>query len=216
MKKDDDKDKEKETNQPPPTTPDEKDKTNSPPENPDRFAPDNLRLSQKFHSNAGVKKVYTTIPVRKPNSQEFIRVRPGEDWYLETAILELKDERESYLVAVDLWPEMQGEIVPKALYTTINRQGVLTLWPIRLPGEDGRLDTWNRSAHQAAGLAKTRWIKVVSNMSLRGYDVSEATGNLPDPEWPDLSFEEMLTIAFKDRYIDSLEHPVIRRLRGEM
>ena len=88
--------------------------------------------------------------------------------------------------------------------------------PIRMPGEDGRLDRWNASALEAAESARSSWVRVVSNRDLRAYEVSEATGKLPDPEWPDLSFEEILRIAFKDRYITELDHPVVRRLRGEV
>ena len=64
-------------------------------------------------------------------------------------------------------------------------------------------------------MAKDRWILVASNMSLQAYDVYAATDDLPEPEWPEISFEEMLKIAFKDRFIRALDHPVLRRLRGE-
>ncbi len=180
------------------------------------FDPSHLRLSQNFGELVGVKKALLTVPVRKPSRQDFIRVHPGEDYRLETAVLELKDERESYLVDPTLWPELPGEIVCKVLFTTINRQGVLMLWPIRLPGEDGRHDEWNRSALEAAHMAQSRWVRVASNTSLGAYEVFEATGALPDPPWPDISFQEILKVAFKGRYIAELEHPVIRRLRGEL
>jgi hypothetical protein len=38
---------------------------------------------------------------------------------------------------------------------------------------------------------------------------------LPPPTWPELSFGELLKIAFKSRYIDTLDHPVLLKLRGE-
>ena len=174
-----------------------------------------LRLSQNFAEKVGVKKALLTIPVRKPGRQDFIRVHPGEDMCIQTAVLELKDDRETYLVDPDLWPELPSELAPKALFTTINRQGVLTLWPVRLPGEDGRHDEWSRSALEAAEIAKTRWIRVVANMSLQAYEVYEAVGDFGDPDWPDVSFQRILEIAFKDRFIRTLDHPVIRRLRGE-
>ncbi len=47
------------------------------------------------------------------------------------------------------------------------------------------------------------------------YDIYRATGELPDPTWPPLSFAELVQIAFKDRFIDSPSHPVLRELRGE-
>ena len=44
--------------------------------------------------------------------------------------------------------------------------------------------------------------------------MTEAADTIPDPEWPTLSFQELLRIAFRDRLIDRLDHPVIKRLRG--
>ena len=175
-----------------------------------------LKLTQNFAVNVGVKKALTMVPVRKPNRQEFVRVRPEEDFQYSTGVLELKEEREIYLVDPDLWSVLPGEIVPKILLTTISKQGVLTLWPIRLPGEDGRLDNWNASAMEAAQLAQSQWVRVAANMSLGGYETFIATGDLPEPEWPEKSMQEIMDIAFKDRYINSEDHPVIRRLRGDM
>jgi hypothetical protein len=180
------------------------------------FDLERLKLTQNFAANVGVKKALTMVPVRKPNRQEFIRVHPENDYHYSTGVLELKEERETYLVDPDFWSELPGEIIPKILLTTINKQGVLTIWPIRLPGEDGRLDNWNASAMEAAQLAQSQWVRVAANMSLGGYETFIATGDLPEPGWPEKSMQEIMDIAFKDRYIDSVDHPVIRRLRGEM
>ncbi len=180
------------------------------------FDPSKLRLSQNFAATVGVKKVLNTVPVRKPGRQDFIRVHPSEDYRLETAVLELKEERETYLVDQSLWPELPSELTPKVLFTTVNRQGVLALWPVRMPGEDGRLDEWNASALEAAEMARKRWVRVVANMSLGAYEVYEATGDLPDPDWPEMAFSEILKVAFKGHYIAEIDHPVIRRLRGEL
>jgi hypothetical protein len=79
---------------------------------------------------------------------------------------------------------------------------------------DGKVIEWHRTAQEAAEVATRRWIRVVSNMSVRAYDVFEAGGTIPDPEWPDLTFAELLRIAFRDKYVDSAEHPLIKRLRG--
>jgi hypothetical protein len=43
---------------------------------PNPFDPANLRLSQSFVETAGVKKLLTTVPVRKPSAQDFVRVHP--------------------------------------------------------------------------------------------------------------------------------------------
>jgi hypothetical protein len=48
------------------------------------------------------------------------------------------------------------------------------------------------------------------------YDVVQAVGELTEPEWPDLPFAEILRLTFKDRFIRSTDHPVLRALRGEV
>lgn len=174
-----------------------------------------LRLSQDFAGSVGLKKKITTIPVRKPNRQDFIRVHPGDDYFIQTATIELKEERETFIVTQELWSELPGELVAKALYTTINTHGVLFLWPVRLPGEDGLLDQWNKSAHLAAEEAKKNWIRVVSDKSLGAYNIFKPIGNLAKPKWPELEFTEILRIAFKDKLISNFDHPVLKRLRGE-
>ena len=57
---------------------------------------------------------------------------------------------------------------------------------------------------------------MAANMSLGAYDVFEASGKLPEPEWPDMPFRKILEVAFKGRYIESIEHPALRRLQGEL
>jgi hypothetical protein len=97
---------------------------------------------------------------------------------------------------------------------TANRQGVIRLWHVKLPGEDGRQLEWHRSAAEAAERAMERWVRVTSNMSTRAYDIFEASGDIPEPVWPDISFEEVLKIAFRDRYVDRVDHPLLQRLQG--
>jgi hypothetical protein len=185
---------------------------------PNPFDPAALRLSQDFAAGLGVKKALLTVPARKPERTWFVRVHPSEDYRLQTAALELKDERELYLVAPALWPELSTEVAlsPRALFTAINRQGNLFLWTLRLPGADGKFDDWGRSALEAAQMAQEHWVRVTSNTNLGAYEVYQATGDLPEPVWPEEPFGKLLEVAFKGRYIDSLDHPVLRRLRGEV
>jgi hypothetical protein len=175
-----------------------------------------ISLPQNFGAVAGVKKVLTTVPVRRPGNQTFFQVRRGEDWRIQTAILQLKDDSDCFLVMPDLLHEVGQEVRPKLLYTAISRDGNPFLWPVNLPGEDGRLDTWSQSAHAAAQIAEKSWIRLVSNRSFGAYEVMQAAGNLEDPEWPELTFQELVNLAFKDKVVDRLDHPVLRRLRGEL
>jgi hypothetical protein len=181
-----------------------------------KFDLSQLRLSQNFGDAIGVKKALITVPVRKPNRQDFIRVHPDPAFRIETAVIELADENETYLVAPDLRADLSTEVVPKVLFTAINRQGVLFLWPVRLPDGDGKSNSWSESALSAAKMAMSRWIRLNSNRSLKAYEFSVAPDDIADPGWPDVDFQKIIEIAFKSHFIESFDHPVIRRLSGRM
>ena len=183
---------------------------------PDPFDPESLRLSQDFAQLADVKPILATVPVRKPGRQDYVRINVDPDYQLTTAILQLKEEREDYIVAPDVRQELFGELVPVTLFTAINRQGVVFLWPCRIPDETGRSNSWHESALEAAELARESWVRISADMSLGAYRIYVANGQLPEPEWPTESFRDLLKIAFKSRYIDSHDHPVLKRLRGEV
>ena len=57
--------------------------------------PEELRLTQDFGAELGVKRALVTVPVRKPGKQDFFRVHPDEDYQLQTAVIEVKGERET-------------------------------------------------------------------------------------------------------------------------
>ena len=65
---------------------------------PDPFKPESLRLDLTFTDGAAVKKLLTSIPVRKPNKQDWLRVHSAEDHRLAVALITLKEDRETYLV----------------------------------------------------------------------------------------------------------------------
>ena len=51
-------------------------------------------------------------------------------------------------------------------------------------------------------------------MNIGAYDIFTAEGNLKEPEWPELSLDELLNIAFKNKIINRLDHQVLLQLRG--
>jgi hypothetical protein len=186
------------------------------PEPPDPFDPASLRLGSDYAEGLGVKRVISTIPVRKPNKSEWFRIRPGEAWRLTTAVLEIERgvDRATFLLAPALRSEWSGEVSIAVLLTCINRSGDLFLWRIKLPGPDGRSNTWTDSAIQIATAAESTWCRMVSDTANGHYTHFEPTAELPEPKWPEMTFGAMLKIAFRDRMIDTPDHPVLRELRG--
>jgi hypothetical protein len=181
---------------------------------PDPFDLKSLRLSASFTETAGVTKLLTTVPARRPNPQDFVRVHPAPEYRADFAMIELKEDREDFLVRPEILPELMGEVVCKTIYTAINRQGVVFLWPVRLPASDDRKNDWARSAREAAEMGMSRWLRMKSNMSLGAYEITVAESEMAEPVWPPISFEDLLRLAYRDRMITSLDHAVIKRLRG--
>jgi hypothetical protein len=187
----------------------------------DPFNLESLSLPQDF-SVTGVKKALHTLPVRKPQRQEFVRVHATIRGTV--ALVEDKTDREEYIVSDPdrkgfvkaLSEALPGEVVLKTLYLTVTRQGVWFLWPVRLPGADGKEMDWTRSSREAAQMAMEIWLRVASNRSLGAYDIFVAEKITTEPVWPDSSdWRELLRIAFRSRLITSFDHPLIRNLTGE-
>ena len=182
----------------------------------DPFDLEKLRLDQKFVESAGVKKLLTKVPVQKPNPQTFVRVHSGEKYRMALAVILLKEDSETFLLTPSIARDLPGEFVMVMMHTVITRQGTVFLWPIRLPDADGKINEWHQSAANAAEYATKQWVRIKSNKAIRGYDLIIPDGKkpIPQPTWPDLSFQELLRIAFRDRLIDRLDHPVVKLLRG--
>ncbi len=172
-----------------------------------------LRLPQNFAANIGVKRVLTSVPITKPRKGWFVRTRPGDEWRAQFAMIERKEENECYVVSPELAADLTDDVKQYMLVTSINRHGTTFLWPARLPN-GSRQDTWADSALAAVTHAEARWLRVDANMRAGAYDVSIATAPLPEPEWPEESFDQLFRLAFRDMVIDTLDHPVIRQLRG--
>jgi hypothetical protein len=184
---------------------------------PNPFNPAAYVLDQSYADTHGVKKLLTTVPVGKPSRQDFVRVHRDPAFRLTpVGIITVKEDREVFLVPPDMAQQLPGEFSVATLFTAINRQGVLRLWPAKLPGSDGKHNVWHRTEMEAAERAMESWIRVTANMALGANDIFEAVGDLPDPEWPNISFGEILKIAFRDRIVDRVDHPLVQRLRGVM
>jgi hypothetical protein len=182
---------------------------------PDPFDPASLAISGNPAAAIGAKRALVTVPVRKPNRQEFFRVHPEEKHALAMAVLELKSEREIYAVMPEIAMALPGEIRIVTLTTTMNRQGNLFLWPVPLPSDDGRQLAWHTSAREAAVLARNGWVRMVANMNGGFYDIWEAEGTIADPQWPEHTFQQLLKIAFGNgRLIDREDHPILQHLLG--
>jgi hypothetical protein len=179
---------------------------------PSPFDPKRLRLTQ---AKIQVRKQLLQVPVRKPSKEWWVRVHPSEEYRVCTLVLELKESREIYLVDPAIADAVAAEPCcgPRLLTCAITRQGVLFLWPLRIPDDSGKLDSWGRSELESSEMAVDRWVRVAANSARGAYDPTLA-GSDPPPEWPELTFERILQTSFKNYHINDLVHPVLRQLWG--
>ena len=156
------------------------------------------------------------MSVRRPGGHTFVRVHPSSDYRFPVDLIEVPDEEESYLISSNEVSAALDEVrKPCMLYTAITRQGNVFLWPVKLPRSGKKLVAWHTSATEAAEKGMKDWVRVNADMELGAYKITVARGAIPEPEWPNLTFEELLEIAFRDRIVSSLSHPLVPRYLGD-
>jgi hypothetical protein len=164
------------------------------------------------------REILTRVPVRRPGRKEFIRCH--SDLRMSIAMVLYVDDGEdgdgeAYLVSKEMRDTFGDDVKPTLLQVSILRNGTVFLWPLTIPRPDsGRGRSWHESAMVARGLAMATWVKVQSDRSLAGYRVFPAEGDIPEPKWRDHSIEELLEVAFRDRIIKSMDHPIVRKYLG--
>jgi len=175
-----------------------------------------LRLPANYGATLGVKKLLTIVLVGRPKKPQFFRTHGSEDMAFPAMILENKESRESYVVVPEVAQEISELVRPVMLHAAIDRQNNVFLVPVPLPGDDGTRNPWHESLAQAVEHAKAKWIRIAANMHVGGYDIYEAEGALPDPEWPEDGIDALVEVAFRGKIISSLDHPVVQSLLGKI
>ena len=178
------------------------------------FDPESLVLPKNYSNSLSVEQVHTTISVSKPDSQWFCRVHP--DFEFRSMLLLFREDSNLYVVEKELWSDLTSELNPFLVVLAVNRQGKEFLWPLRLPADDGRPNPWHVSALAAAELGKSRWVRMSADRNEYKVEIARSNEALPDPCWTGRSMKELIKLGFRGRYVDTLEHPVVRKLRGEI
>jgi hypothetical protein len=181
-----------------------------------KFDPKLFRQAQNVRmdeSAVASRKIQTVIPVRKPSKKQFVSVHPSFD-YRADHMPTIQDEAtgEIYLLAahLDFPADIENKIDFLNLAAAITTEGSVFLWHYK-----NSTNSWSDSARIAIREASHRWVRVIPDKSSNGYILETPMCAPPPPTWPELSFTEMLETAFGSRYIDSLAHPLLKKLRGD-
>ncbi len=195
---------------------------NAPVENtgtPDPFDVDRLRLPANDDESLGVRELLVSIPYRKPSKEQFVRVHPDPAFRCNGGLIELKDDdSESYWVDRSLWPHLGDEPTfgCRLVVTAMTRQGCPFIWGLRLPATENKVPDWVSIPLEAAKAAETKWTKLYWDQAQRRHRIKVSDYLADEPQWPTQAFSELLRLAFKDRVVTSLDHPILKRLRGEV
>jgi hypothetical protein len=173
-----------------------------------------LRLPASYGVNFGVKKLLTAVPVSKPKKQQFFRSHPDPHMSFNVLLLEDKEHRDCYILHQNAAQAIPALVRPATLRVAIDRHNNVFFIPVPLPGEDGKRNLWHDSLDEAVGLSEKAWIRITANMHAGVYDVYQAEGKIPEPEWPVVSMEGLIEVAFRGKVIQDIDHPVIQSLLG--
>lgn len=173
-----------------------------------------VRLNQNFADNYGVKRQLTKVIVGKVPKEQFYRVHPDPTYQLPTKILEFKSERETYLLHPSVWDLIPDLAKSVTLRMAVDLAGNVYLIPVPFPDAFGRSNPWTEALIAAIAKAEDHWIRTSANMATQSYDMLVAEAFKDAPKWPECSFDEVVNVAFRGRYIETAEHPLIKKLLG--
>lgn len=185
---------------------------------------DKLRITQDF-GDISVETAYTHIPLRKPGKTEFFRVNPCEESRGQFLFLDYSEPgamtKDKYLIVPELVnqiPDVSG-VKAHLVVTAVSRpENAPFLWPIRLPNKTMfGPDTWALCDLKILKRSEEEWLRKETKAGVQGYMAVISKADWPEPEFPNLSFQEMLAKAIpEERIIKDQSHTVIRKMRGEI
>ena len=153
----------------------------APVRDPDPFDPAALRLAPDFEA-VGVKRVIVAVPVRKPGKQEFVRVHPDEDYRLETGLIELEEERETYLVHPRPARGAGGRDDASSGCTSRSRgRARCSSGRCRCPAPTAGATRGTRAPRRRRCSRREHWVRLKANMAAGTYDIDAAARRCRSP-----------------------------------
>jgi hypothetical protein len=178
---------------------------------------------------AGVNMVTSaaTIPVlEKPGPQTFFMTHPDPQyaqtlWGVKWHESEDPSRGEIYILHPSIQAAMQEEKTFRRykVYYCQSQTGREFLVAAAMP-EDGDKSLWLQSKHEGLEAARSRFLKMFSNQPAGQWQYSYAETDGPEtpPNWSQESYQSILMRGFRtprqDRYIATLDHYVVRALKG--
>ncbi|MBN8457480.1 MAG: hypothetical protein J0M04_06570 [Verrucomicrobia bacterium] len=160
------------------------------------------------------EKLLTSLLVRKPKRDEWVRVHPTIS--ARVYIYEAREENAHYIVLPEVVEPLRDVVRYVQLSLATNYSGGHFVWPVPVPTER-RPHRAHVTAFAAAERAAREWIRI--SWGKDDYDLYRRSSAQVDPVWStEISTpSEMMRFVAKTggiEIIDTLDHPVVRALLG--
>ena len=186
----------------------------------DEIDPAAIALPGDTISKGGSRQIVNDIPVTRPGNSDWVWTCSDPAFRATCAIYEPKKSAATtrvrpHLVMPAVVDVMQlGRGIRRVeVFTYVDRHGNLGLWPIGFSADD-RENGWIDTARDAAVNHSDKWLNISSDLATSTYRLAEPLEQLAPPKPPGLPLSKLLGIAFKGRVISTIEHPLMRELRG--
>jgi len=156
------------------------------------------------------------VPVGKPSKTTWFKTSPDKAFERLANMLDLGNKG-SYMVSGEVARYLGGNLVKVVrLHLSWGVDGKPFLIPITLPDKSGRpWNQWHSSLDKAVKLSMVKPVNVVSDQN-KGTNLIY-TSDMPFPPLmlPEgTTMADLVNIAFQEKYIDDIEHPIIKEIKG--
>jgi hypothetical protein len=175
---------------------------------------DEHKLDEDDEDETGPEEI-SSVPVKRLPRKDFIRFHPDPAYRFTAYIYEAEDDDnqkrgEACYVDPPIRQALKDLDIPLkkvVLVPYMNRRGSIFFWALTTTD----MGSWHASGMRIVRIGRERWIRVSSKMDISSYVHRPAKRDYGDPEWPSLTLNEMLRLAFPpSRYIDSLNHDAVK------
>jgi len=172
-----------------------------------------IYVAKPYETQIVTKREIVRVPVKKPGGQIFFRIHPTEE--IPVWLLKWEDDGEQYVINPKMLKFLDDQAKLNILYLGITLSGHPFLFPVQQKDANGKWNSWHESAFNIITMAKKQWLRMVAERQINGYEPYVAEQKHPEPEWPQKTMMEYLAIAFREKRIDTEDHPIIKSLKGK-
>jgi hypothetical protein len=175
------------------------------------------RYAYQPPAGGATRRTQLTIPTGRPRDS-FFWIDPRPEMQQTVALFRYRPEGElrpdEFILAPPIADQLGTRAIAAVIRVLIVRPAILRLWAIALPDEGRRLDNWTESVWEAIPALESGWGRLDVNESRSGYDLIQPLAQWPAPEFRSEPLAGLIGRAYKGKFIDDLDHPVMKAYFG--